>query len=170
MISSRRRKSQRGGSLIEFTFVGIPLMFVLISIFEASRGMWTYNLLAHAIKEGRLTSRSNNFVQPQTKHCPWSVRGRGRSRRAKTDELHPMLPFCPPLTPRQRTRTDSEAVRRPRNRPFGQQPGAHVLSAALAAVRTYQSRPGVSLNLEQQVTETVGFFARAGLADGNVEP
>jgi high affinity Mn2+ porin len=37
-------------------------------------------------------------------------------------------------------------------------------------VRTYQSRPGVSLNLEQQVTETVGFFARAGLADGNVEP
>jgi Flp pilus assembly protein TadG len=52
MISSRRRKSQRGGSLIEFTFVGIPLMFVLISIFEASRGMWTYNLLAHAIKEG----------------------------------------------------------------------------------------------------------------------
>jgi hypothetical protein len=103
-------------------------------------------------------------------YCPWSVRGRGRSRRAKTDELHPMLPFCPPPTPRQRTRTDSEAVRRPRNRPFGQQPGAHVLSDALAAVRTYQSRPGVSLNLEQQVIETVGFFARAGLADGNVEP
>jgi high affinity Mn2+ porin len=41
---------------------------------------------------------------------------------------------------------------------------------ALAAVRTYQSRPGVSLNLEQQVTETVGLFARAGWADGNVEP
>jgi high affinity Mn2+ porin len=43
-------------------------------------------------------------------------------------------------------------------------------SDALAAVRTYQSRPGVSLNLEQQVTETVGVFARAGWADGNVEP
>jgi high affinity Mn2+ porin len=28
----------------------------------------------------------------------------------------------------------------------------------------------VSLNLEQQVTETVGLFARAGWADGNVEP
>ena len=41
---------------------------------------------------------------------------------------------------------------------------------ALAAVRVYQSRPGVSLNLEQQVTETVGVFARAGWADGNVEP
>jgi high affinity Mn2+ porin len=43
-------------------------------------------------------------------------------------------------------------------------------SDALAAVRTYQSRPGVSLNLEQQITETVGLFARAGWADGNVEP
>jgi high affinity Mn2+ porin len=42
-------------------------------------------------------------------------------------------------------------------------------SDALAAVRTYQSRPGVLFNLEQQVTETVGLFARAGWADGNVE-
>ncbi len=41
---------------------------------------------------------------------------------------------------------------------------------ALAAVRVYQSRPGVSLNLEQRITETVGVFARAGWADGNVEP
>jgi high affinity Mn2+ porin len=43
-------------------------------------------------------------------------------------------------------------------------------SDALAAVRYYQSRPGVSLNLAQQVTDTVGVFGRAGLADGNVEP
>jgi len=43
-------------------------------------------------------------------------------------------------------------------------------SDALAAVRTYQSRPGVSLNMEQQVSDTVGVFARAGWADGNVEP
>ena len=43
-------------------------------------------------------------------------------------------------------------------------------SDALATVRTYQSRPGVSLNLEQQVSENWGVFARAGWADGNVEP
>jgi high affinity Mn2+ porin len=43
-------------------------------------------------------------------------------------------------------------------------------SDALAAVRVLQSRPGVSLNLEQQVSETIGVFARAGWADGNVEP
>jgi high affinity Mn2+ porin len=43
-------------------------------------------------------------------------------------------------------------------------------SDALAAVRHYQSRPGVSINLQQQVSDTLGVFARAGWADGNVEP
>ena len=43
-------------------------------------------------------------------------------------------------------------------------------SDAIAAVRHYQSRPGVSLNLEQQVNDWVGLFARAGWADGSVEP
>ena len=44
------------------------------------------------------------------------------------------------------------------------------VSDALAAVRHYQSRPGVSLNLEQRVTDRIGIFARAGWADGDVEP
>lgn len=43
-------------------------------------------------------------------------------------------------------------------------------SLALATLRTYTSRPGISVNLEQQLTEDVGLFARAGWADGNVEP
>jgi high affinity Mn2+ porin len=42
--------------------------------------------------------------------------------------------------------------------------------ADINAVRTYTSRPGVSLNLEQQVSENWGVFARAGWADGSVEP
>jgi high affinity Mn2+ porin len=42
--------------------------------------------------------------------------------------------------------------------------------ADINAVRAYRSRPGVSLNLEQQVTDSLGVFARAGWADGNVEP
>lgn len=47
------RKCGRGGqSLIEFTFVGIPVMFTLICIFEISRGMWIYTTLNHAVKEG----------------------------------------------------------------------------------------------------------------------
>jgi high affinity Mn2+ porin len=44
------------------------------------------------------------------------------------------------------------------------------MPADINAVRAYTSRPGVSLNLEQQITETLGVFARAGWADGNVEP
>ena len=42
--------------------------------------------------------------------------------------------------------------------------------ADIAAVRQYQSRGGVSVNLEQQVTAELGLFARAGWADGNIEP
>jgi high affinity Mn2+ porin len=41
--------------------------------------------------------------------------------------------------------------------------------ADINAVRHYNSRPGVSFNLEQQVTETLGVFARGGWNDGNLE-
>jgi high affinity Mn2+ porin len=44
------------------------------------------------------------------------------------------------------------------------------INDATTAVRKYQSRPGVSVNLAQQLTDDVGLFARAGWADGNVEP
>jgi high affinity Mn2+ porin len=42
--------------------------------------------------------------------------------------------------------------------------------ADIAAVRQYRSRGGVSLNLEQQITEELGLFARVGWADGDIEP
>ena len=42
--------------------------------------------------------------------------------------------------------------------------------ADIAAVRQYQSRGGVSLNLEQQIVPDVGLFARAGWANGDIEP
>jgi len=42
--------------------------------------------------------------------------------------------------------------------------------ANIAAVRQYQSREGIGMNLEQQLMPNVGFFARAGWANGNVEP
>ncbi len=43
---------RRGSTTIEFTLVGIPLMFALISIFEMARGMWMYHTMAYALKEG----------------------------------------------------------------------------------------------------------------------
>jgi high affinity Mn2+ porin len=42
--------------------------------------------------------------------------------------------------------------------------------ADIAQVRQYQSRGGISMNLEQELVQNVGFFARAGWADGSKEP
>jgi high affinity Mn2+ porin len=39
-----------------------------------------------------------------------------------------------------------------------------------SAVRQYTSRAGLSFNLEQQITADLGVFARAGFANGNIEP
>jgi high affinity Mn2+ porin len=41
--------------------------------------------------------------------------------------------------------------------------------ADASLVRRYQNRPGVSVNVEQQLSPTVGVFARAGIADGRFE-
>src|SRR5579864_8104747 len=47
-----RRRNCGGNATLEFTLVGIPLMFVLISTFEMARGMWLYHTMAYAVKEG----------------------------------------------------------------------------------------------------------------------
>jgi high affinity Mn2+ porin len=44
------------------------------------------------------------------------------------------------------------------------------LPADITAVRAYTSRPGVSMNVEQQVNDNLGVFFRAGWADGHKEP
>jgi len=73
---SRRRPLQRGQSIIEFTFVGIPLMFVLISIFEMSRGMWMYHTLAHATKTAVRYSivHGQNCFTPSVNTCGKAIR------------------------------------------------------------------------------------------------
>ena len=38
--------------MVEFALVGIPMIFVLISIFEMARGMWLYHTVAYAVREG----------------------------------------------------------------------------------------------------------------------
>lgn len=49
---STAKQKRRGSATLEFTLVGIPLMFVLISTFEMARGMWMYHSLNYAVKEG----------------------------------------------------------------------------------------------------------------------
>ena len=50
-MSNRRRRQRGGSTVIEFTLVGIPMIFVFISTFEMARGMWIYHSLAYAVKE-----------------------------------------------------------------------------------------------------------------------
>jgi Flp pilus assembly protein TadG len=47
-----RSRVSRGNALVEFTLVGIPLVFALFSIFEMARGMWIYDTVANSIREG----------------------------------------------------------------------------------------------------------------------
>jgi high affinity Mn2+ porin len=42
--------------------------------------------------------------------------------------------------------------------------------ADITAVRRYTSRSGISVNMEQQLSPDLGMFARAGVANGGVEP
>jgi len=58
-------------------FVGIPTIFVLISVFEMARGMWIYHTLAYAIKEGTRFAavhgqNCNHTVNP-TNNCQVTV-------------------------------------------------------------------------------------------------
>ncbi len=46
------RRHQNGNAMVEFTLVGIPLIFVLLVTFELARGMWLYATVAHAVREG----------------------------------------------------------------------------------------------------------------------
>ena len=41
---------QRGSAMLEFTLVGIPLIFVWIGIAQMSFGMWNYHALQYAVK------------------------------------------------------------------------------------------------------------------------
>jgi TadE-like protein len=64
----RKRPIRRGNATIEFTLVGIPLVFVLISTIEMARGMWIYQTLAYAVKEGTryAVARGQNNPVPTT--------------------------------------------------------------------------------------------------------
>lgn len=52
MKRTMRRACQRGSAIIEFTLIGIPIIFILITTFEMARGMWLYHTVAHAVRDG----------------------------------------------------------------------------------------------------------------------
>lgn len=71
---AHRSQRTRGNAGIEFTLAGIPLIFVLISTVEMARGMWTYNSLGHAAREGsRYASRVGENCSTLPNGCASSV-------------------------------------------------------------------------------------------------
>ncbi|HJT89801.1 MAG TPA: TadE family protein [Bryobacteraceae bacterium] len=54
--------------MLEFTLVGIGIIFVFISFFEIARGLWTYQTLAYAVREGTryATVHGKDCASPNT--------------------------------------------------------------------------------------------------------
>jgi Flp pilus assembly protein TadG len=65
---ARKAVRQRGSSILEFTLVGIAMIFIIISFFEMARGMWTYQTLAYAVREGAryATVHGKDCASPNT--------------------------------------------------------------------------------------------------------
>jgi hypothetical protein len=61
-----KRKRLGGNAMIEFVLVGIPLLFVCISIEEMARGMWQYHTLQYAVK------MANNYAAVHGATCATS--------------------------------------------------------------------------------------------------
>ena len=68
------RSKHRGSVLLEFTLVGIPALFLLISIFEISRGMWAYHTMTRAVNVGaRYASLHGQGCSRTGYHCGITV-------------------------------------------------------------------------------------------------
>ena len=63
-----KSSNRRGATILEFTLIGIALIFVVISFFEMARGMWTYQTLAYAVREGTryAVMHGKDCVSPNT--------------------------------------------------------------------------------------------------------
>jgi hypothetical protein len=46
----RKFGSRKGNAALEFVMTGVPLIFMIISVVEISRGMWVYDTLVHAVE------------------------------------------------------------------------------------------------------------------------
>jgi Flp pilus assembly protein TadG len=49
---------EKGSTMVEFSLVGIPMIFVMISAVQMALGMWQYETLAYAVKTGAQTVAS----------------------------------------------------------------------------------------------------------------
>ncbi len=59
----RRRRGQRGSTVLECALVGVPMIFAFISISEMGRAMWTSQTLTYAANE------TNRYIAVHGTHC-----------------------------------------------------------------------------------------------------
>jgi Flp pilus assembly protein TadG len=57
------RRNERGNALIEFIFLGIPVIFITLSIIEASLAMWEFSSLSYTV------SIATRFVVTHGRGC-----------------------------------------------------------------------------------------------------
>jgi Flp pilus assembly protein TadG len=70
----KHKQPVRGNSLLEFTLVCIPLIFVLVSLIELSRYMWSYHTLIFAVEKGaRFAVVHGQGCAAASASCPVSV-------------------------------------------------------------------------------------------------
>ena len=73
-MTQLRGNRQRGATILEFTLIGIGMIFVFLSFFEIARGMWTYQTLAYAVREGaRYSSVHGKDCTLGGAHCQVTV-------------------------------------------------------------------------------------------------
>ncbi len=73
----RRKNSRRGSAIVEFAIVGIPLLFIWISVVQMAIGMWRYHTLQYAVKmassymaiHGSSCSKNGNTCSIQIQHA-----------------------------------------------------------------------------------------------------
>ncbi len=67
-------RNEKGSTLIEFTLVGISLIFMFISLIEMCMTMWSYHTLAYAVREGaRYASTKGQGCTRGTNSCSVTV-------------------------------------------------------------------------------------------------
>jgi Flp pilus assembly protein TadG len=68
------RRHLGGNTGLEFTMIGIPLVFVLISTVEMARAMWAYNSLGHSVRDAvRFAIRAGENCSTPPNDCATSV-------------------------------------------------------------------------------------------------
>jgi Flp pilus assembly protein TadG len=67
-------KTRRGSAMLEFTLIGIPMMFVWISIIQMSMGMWQYHTLQEATKAtGAYLAVHGSTCSTQPNNCAITI-------------------------------------------------------------------------------------------------